>query len=179
MPNGEIGELIVHGPVVTREYVTRVETNPIAKIGENGHVWHRMGDVGYLDEDGRFWFCGRKAHRVLTEEGTMYTVCCEAITNQLAEIFRSALVGVGSAGSQTPVMICEPHKDQWPHSEQECEALLQKIREQCATSQLTAGIKPEHVLLHPSLPVDVRHNAKIFREELAVWAETQLSCDVS
>ncbi len=177
LPTGEIGELIVHGPVVTREYVTRVETNRLAKIAENGQVWHRMGDVGYFDDDGRFWFCGRKAHRVLTENGTMYTVCCEAITNQLPKVFRSALVGVGAAGSQTPIMICEPHKKDWPHSEEESEALLREIREQCASHRLTGTIKPEHILLHPSLPVDIRHNAKIFREELAVWAEQQLSCD--
>ena len=134
-------------------------------------------DSGYLDEDGRFWFCGRKAHRVLTKNGAMYTVCCEAITNQLPRVFRSALVGVGEPGLQTPVMICEPYKKDWPQSEGESESLVREIREQCASHRLTSSIQPEHVLLHPSLPVDIRHNAKIFREELSVWAEQQLSCD--
>ena len=73
VPAGEIGELIVRGAVVTREYVTRVEANALAKIADGDAVWHRMGDVGYLDDTGRFWFCGRKAHRVVTSEGTMFT----------------------------------------------------------------------------------------------------------
>ena len=29
-----------------------------------GRIWHRMGDLGYFDSEGRLWFCGRKAHRV-------------------------------------------------------------------------------------------------------------------
>ena len=38
-----------------------------------GRLWHRMGDVGYLDEHGRLWFCGRKSHRVVTPHGTLFT----------------------------------------------------------------------------------------------------------
>jgi hypothetical protein len=32
----------------------------------------------------------------------------------------------------------------------------------------------EHFLIHPSMPVDIRHNAKIFREKLAPWAARKL-----
>ena len=66
LPAGEIGELIVQGPVVTREYVTRSDANALAKIADGSNFWHRMGDVGYLDQAHRFWFCGRMAHRVTT-----------------------------------------------------------------------------------------------------------------
>ena len=72
LPTGEIGELIVTGPVVTREYVTRREWNALAKIADGPDVWHRMGDAGYFDDRERFWFCGRVAHRVLTADGPMY-----------------------------------------------------------------------------------------------------------
>jgi acyl-CoA synthetase (AMP-forming)/AMP-acid ligase II len=105
---GEIGELIVSGPVVTREYVTRTTANALGKIADGLAVWHRMGDVGYLDDRERFWFCGRMAHRVLTAAGPMYTIPCEAIFNQHPQVFRSALVGVGPAGGQRPVIIVEP-----------------------------------------------------------------------
>ena len=65
LPQGKIGELIVRGPVVTTEYVTRTDANAIAKIrDDDGGFWHRMGDVGYLDEQHRFWFCGRMSQRV-------------------------------------------------------------------------------------------------------------------
>ena len=99
LPAGEIGELIVRGPVVTRQYVTRIEANRLGKIADGGQIWHRMGDAGYLDEQGRFWFCGRVAHRVLTAAGPMYTIPCEAILNQHEAVARSA-VGIGvPAGS--------------------------------------------------------------------------------
>jgi len=173
LPHGEIGELIVHGRVVTRRYVTRTEANALAKIADGSDVWHRMGDVGYLDAHGRFWFCGRMAHRVLTAQGPMYTIPCEAIINQHPAIFRSALVGVGEPGRQRPVLIVEPWKDQWPKSPHAKAKLLAEVRQLAGKHPLTARVTD--FLLHPSFPVDIRHNAKIFREKLAVWATIQLA----
>jgi acyl-CoA synthetase (AMP-forming)/AMP-acid ligase II len=172
LPRGEIGELIVRGPVVTREYVTRIEANAWAKITDGTSVWHRMGDVGYLDERERFWFCGRMAHRVQTATGPMYTIPCEAIYNQHPAIFRSALVGVGPIGQQQPVMICEPHPVEGRRFDHNREALVAELRTLGQANPLTLRI--HDILLHPSFPVDIRHNAKIFREKLAVWAAGQL-----
>ena len=106
----QIGELVVSGPVVTSEYVTRTEWNRLAKIADDGRIWHRMGDVGYLDDRGRFWFCGRMTHRVETPDGPLYTIPCEAIFNQHADVFRSALVGIGPKGQQRPAIVVET----WP-----------------------------------------------------------------
>ncbi len=172
LATGEIGELIVRGPVVTREYATRTDANPLAKIADGDQVWHRMGDVGYLDDGDRFWFCGRKAHRVETKEGPMYTIRCEAIYNAHERIYRSALVGIGVMGQQKPVMICQPWPGRFPESEAEKEELRQELQALGRENSLTQGI--ETLLLHPSLPVDIRHNAKIFREKLAVWATSEL-----
>ncbi|MEN6496470.1 MAG: fatty acid CoA ligase family protein, partial [Thermoguttaceae bacterium] len=168
LPDGEIGELIVHGRVVTRRYVTRTETNALAKVADGAEVWHRMGDVGYFDAQGRFWFCGRMAHRVLTAHGPLYTIPCEAIVNQHPAIFRSALVGVGEPGRQRPVLIVEPWKGQMPPDAQAQGVLLAEVRQLAKRHPLTAAI--DDFLLHPAFPVDIRHNAKIFREKLAVWA---------
>ncbi len=88
MPDGQIGELIVTGPVVTREYVTRREWNGLAKIVDGTDIWHRMGDAGYLDDRQRFWFCGRVAHRVLSPDGPMFTSPCEEIFNQHPAVYR-------------------------------------------------------------------------------------------
>jgi acyl-CoA synthetase (AMP-forming)/AMP-acid ligase II len=173
LPRGEIGELIVQGPVVTRQYVTRTETNATAKIADEGQVWHRMGDAGYLDAQGRFWFCGRVAHRVRTRQGPLYTIPCEAIFNRHPAIFRSALVGIGAPGQQRPVIVLEPWKDHWPQRASAQAALLAEIRQLAQGHPLTSAI--DDFLLHSALPVDIRHNAKIFREKLAVWAQSQLS----
>jgi acyl-CoA synthetase (AMP-forming)/AMP-acid ligase II len=174
LPPGQIGELIVQGPVVTSEYVTRTETNALAKIVDGPGVWHRMGDVGYLDEEDRFWFCGRKAHRVTTREGTWFTVPCEAIFNQHPDIYRSALVGLGPAGQQTPVLIAEPRPERFPTSHSQQEKLIAELHERGQCSALTRGIARERILLHKSLPVDIRHNAKIFREQLVPWAAERI-----
>ncbi|GAA4438061.1 fatty acid CoA ligase family protein [Bremerella cremea] len=172
LPRGEIGELIVHGPVITRRYATSEEATRRSKIYDGDAVWHRMGDVGYLDEQDRFWFCGRKSHRLQTAEGAMYTIPVEAIFNTHEKIFRSALVGIGELGQQVPVVIVQPWPRMYPDTPEEIDTLLDELREIGNKSQLTQRI--EHFLLHPNFPVDVRHNSKIFREKLTLWAEDRL-----
>jgi len=172
VPTGEIGELMVSGSVVTRRYVTRVDANALHKVRDGQIVWHRMGDVGYLDDQDRFWFCGRKAHRVITADGTLFTIPCEAIANGDEAIYRSALVGVGPVGKRTPVLVLEPWPEQWPGSRAARQALLERVARRLANHRLTTGIR--HLLLRRRLPVDIRHNSKIFRERLAPWAEARL-----
>lgn len=172
LPEGEIGELIVAGPVVTRRYVTRVEANATGKIADGARLWHRMGDAGYLDDQDRFWFCGRIAHRVRTAAGTKYTIPCEAIFNRHEAVSRSALVGVGEPGRQRPVILLEPLRGKGPRTEEENRRFFEEIRELAASSPLTADI--DTFLIHPSFPVDIRHNVKIFREKLAIWAAGRL-----
>jgi acyl-CoA synthetase (AMP-forming)/AMP-acid ligase II len=144
----------------------------LAKIADGPGFWHRMGDAGHLDAQDRFWFCGRVTHRVLTAAGPMYTSCCEAIFNQHPDVYRSALVGVGPRGSQRSVVILEPRPGQFPRTAAQRSRLLAEIRELGRANPLTAAI--EDFLLHPALPVDIRHNAKIFREKLAVWAARRI-----
>lgn len=172
LPTGEIGEIIVNGPVVTREYVTRREWNALAKIAAGPDVWHRMGDAGYLDDRERFWFCGRVAHRVLTAGGPMYSTPCEEIFNVHPAVYRSALVGVGPAGRQRPVIVVECWPDKRPRRPAAKRWLLAELRALGLGNTLTRSIG--EFLLIRSMPVDIRHNAKIFREKLAVWAAGKL-----
>lgn len=168
IPRGEVGELMVRGPVVTHKYVTRTEANALHKVADGDTVWHRMGDIGYLDDQDRFWFCGRKAHRINTGVGVMYTIPSEAIFNCHESIYRSALVGVGSGKIKKPVLIAEPYSDKFPESESAKKELINELLELGGQNEITRSI--ETVLLHRSLPVDIRHNAKIFREKLTIWA---------
>ena len=165
-----IGEIVVKGPVVTRLYLNRPEQTALAKIQDtDGGVWHRMGDVGYFDAQGRLWFCGRKAHRVTTPEGILFPVPCETIFNAHSDVHRTALVGVGSQGHQRPVLVVEPRKGRFPQS------ILEKQR--FTLELLALGVEYPHtrdiqdMLFYPdTFPTDVRHNAKIQREKLAAWA---------
>jgi acyl-CoA synthetase (AMP-forming)/AMP-acid ligase II len=164
VPRGEIGEICVSGPVVTWEYKEEPEQTAAAKIWRDGEPFHRIGDLGFLDAAGRLWFCGRKSHRVRLEDGSeMYTVPCEAIFNEHPAVYRTALVGVEGA----PVIVAELE----PGVKGDRTVLANELLALGAANPLTSSI--QRVLFHSAFPVDVRHNAKIHRGELAVWAEGQ------
>lgn len=169
---GQIGEIIVTGEQVTRSYFNRTESTRLAKIEDpaNNRFFHRMGDLGYRDEVGRIWFCGRKAHRVITEEEILFSIPCEGVFNVHPEVFRTALVGVEIGGKQVPLICVEPEPGTYPDRHAQIIADLGHIAGRFAH---TATI--ERFLIHPSFPVDIRHNAKIFREKLAVWAQQQVT----
>lgn len=166
LPQGKIGELMVSGPVVSRQYVVRADQNSLHKVADGDEVWHRMGDVGYLDAQDQFWFCGRKGHRVTCGKKTWFTIPCEAVFNSHPAIYRSALVGRGKPGEQTPVMIVEPHPEQRPTTAAAEAQLIAELRELALRNPLTQRIEEFRIYPRP-LPVDIRHNSKIFREQLA------------
>ena len=165
--HGEPGELVVRGAQVTREYEQEPAHTAAAKIREGGAVWHRMGDIVREDEDGRLWFQGRKSHRVETAGGPLYPVAIENIFNTHAAVRRSALVGLGSRGSQEPVLVVELRDSARASSSLAGEILVHGHR-------LAVAQRVTRILFHPSVPVDVRHNAKIDRPQLARWAAEQV-----
>ena len=165
VPDGDIGEIVVRGALVTERYFRNEAANTQAKIPDGDGFWHRMGDLGWRDSKNRIWFCGRKSHRVTTPTGDMFTIPCEAIFNNHPGVFRSALVGVGATGRQMPVICIERTPEGRKMKKPD---LLAELQELAGTSPLTRPI--HNVLIHPGFPVDIRHNSKIFREQLAVWA---------
>ncbi|TWT99321.1 Tyrocidine synthase 3 [Botrimarina colliarenosi] len=191
LPQGEIGELIVRGPQVSQRYLEaeprpsgsdqqRPTHNEIAKIADGDTIWHRIGDVGYFDEQERFWYCGRKSQRVVTSEGTLYTECVENVFNVQPMVHRTALVGLGSRGSQLPVVVYVRvnlkrvlGRSGHPSLEELANALLVGLADVHAERFADQAGKMKF-LQRKSLPTDIRHNSKIRREELAVWAAKQL-----
>ena len=163
---GEPGEVCVRGAVVTPRYLDDERANALAKIPAETGTWHRMGDVGRLGPDGMLWFLGRKSHRLETERGVLYPVPLENLFDTTPGVARSARVGAGPRGRERPVLVVErdgsglPVKELLPRVAARAQALDPPIRD---------------VLLHPHFPVDVRHNAKIRREDLKRWAEARLS----
>ncbi|GAK60360.1 AMP-dependent synthetase and ligase [Candidatus Vecturithrix granuli] len=172
LPVGQIGEIVVKGDVVTRLYLNRPQQTDEAKIPDQDGPWHRMGDLGYLDEQERLWVCGRKAHRVETARGLLLPVQCEAIFNQHPAAARSALVGVGQFGQQRAVIIIEIKPGNAVKSNKARQRLIAELLELGRRHEHTRHI--QDVLFHPSFPVDVRHNTKIDRLKLAAWAAKQL-----
>jgi acyl-CoA synthetase (AMP-forming)/AMP-acid ligase II len=171
MPVGITGEIVVNGPTSTDMYWEREEQTRLAKIRDTeNRIWHRMGDAGYFDEQGRLWYCGRKSQRVINKDTTMYPDQIEAIFNVHPEVARTALVGIGPRGYQAPVLCVELLDKCSKHRRERIRVdLLQIGRNNPASKSIS------HILFHKSFPVDIRHNAKIGREALAAWAEGQLS----
>jgi olefin beta-lactone synthetase len=183
LPAGEVGEIIVSSPVTTQEYFNRPEATSRAKIRSAGETpaasaagtaalrWHRMGDTGWFDEQGRLWYCGRVAHTVWTDEGPLFPEQVEGVFNNHNAVDRSALVGVGEKGRQQPVIVIELHGGLIPERD-----LLSRIEDELLAMaqqhELTRQVKT--ALFHKGFPVDVRHNAKIDREGLAGWAKAEL-----
>ena len=167
---GQIGEITVAGPTATDLYYGLPEQTARAKVRDGDAIVHRMGDMGYFDEQGRLWFCGRKSQRVVTPNGTLYTEQVEPIINGHPQVFRSALVGIGPAGAQTPVMVLELEPD-IPGSEHP--RIFAELRELATRHPLTEQLS-EFRVYPKAFPVDIRHNAKIGREKLAVWAQEQV-----
>jgi acyl-CoA synthetase (AMP-forming)/AMP-acid ligase II len=173
LPQGQIGEITVKGDVVTAEYADLPEQTRLAKIHDGKAIRHRIGDLGYLDDQGRLWFCGRKNQRVMTAEGLVPTVCAEAIFNEHPRVYRSALIGLGKKRTnQVPVMVVEPEKGHFSRSKRDRQVMVQELLALAAQSDLTRGVR--QVLFCRAFPVDIRHNAKINREILTAWAEKQL-----
>lgn len=166
LPPGEIGEIIVRGPVVTKVYDALPNATAAAKIRDGDVVWHRMGDCGYFDQDGRLWFCGRMAERVETAAGLMFTEPCEQVFRAHPLVARCALIGLGPHGAQQPALVVEAK----PKSAAAAAAFGRELRVLAQVHPHTAAINLFY--FHPQFPVDVRHNAKIHRLVLARWAVT-------
>ncbi|MDR2982764.1 MAG: AMP-binding protein [Puniceicoccales bacterium] len=158
---GEIGEIIVQSPSCSREYDNNPKATALAKIPDGNNFWHRMGDLGRIDETGRIWFYGRKVEMVTTPEGPLYTESCEAVFNTHPGVFRSALIGLGTPGHQEPAIVIEPFPENFPKGTKAREKFISDLREIGEKEAHTRKIKLFFFEKH--FPVDVRHNAKIHR----------------
>lgn len=172
MKPGEIGEIVVSGACVTVAYAATsaraIQANANAKIADGERIWHRMGDVGFVDDSGRLWFCGRKAHRVETSSGPLYSIPVEAVAEAHWPA-RAALVWRGERPHQTPVVLLEH-----PVKAALARGVKMRMLELPSTSAVTDALTAVHgrsdfeVRVYPqAFPVDRRHNAKIEREFLA------------
>jgi acyl-CoA synthetase (AMP-forming)/AMP-acid ligase II len=163
LPVGAIGEIIVRGAVVTREYHSLPKATSAAKIPDSerpGGVWHRMGDCGLMDSAGRLWFLGRKVERVQTPEGTLYTEPCEQVFRAHPLARRCALITAHSL----PCIVVETT----PANKADAYRIAGELVMLGARHKHTAAIKTFYFM--GQLPVDVRHNAKIHRLAVAKWA---------
>lgn len=174
---GELGEICVRGPVVTRAYFDDDRANALSKIPDDGGAWHRTGDVGWIDGDARLWIVGRKAHRIESADGVHYPVPVENVCDLHPGVARTALVGVGAPGAQKSVLVVEAADGGVPRGERARRIARELDAMRAGRLRPVGPNRPPVIaatLFRRDFPVDVRHNAKIRREDLAVWATERI-----
>nr|WP_233275926.1 alpha/beta fold hydrolase [Isoptericola variabilis] len=166
---GVLGEVLVRAPHLKERYDRLWLTDLAAERDTPPGHWHRTGDVGHLDAAGRLWIEGRLAHVLTTVDGPLAPVAPEQHVERLPQVRRAAVVGVGPAGVQQPVVVVEPVPGAGPRRPGLAPPELSAaVREACP-------VRPAAVLVTPDLPTDVRHNSKIDRTRLAAWADRVLA----
>ena len=166
---GQVGEIAVSGLQVTPGYFEMPAETSKAKIVKDGVLWHRMGDLGWLDDDGNLWFLGRKVHRVETESSTYFSIQMEAIFNQHPKVKRSALVKIIEGSNVVPGLVIERNDG----SVKLEESFYRELLAMKDSTEFTKSIK--HFFVYKNFPVDVRHNIKIDRVKLSNWAQNKLT----
>lgn len=161
LPPGEVGEVIARSPHISEDYFRDPAATAANKVPDpDGTVWHRLGDVGFLDEQGRLWLGGRRSHRVVTPDKVYLPLQVEPVVATHPAVRRAALVSVPRAGAFVPAVCVERSTD----DRRDTATVVAELRELVDRYPTTRGIT-EFVEVR-RLPVDRRHNAKIDRPAL-------------
>lgn len=170
LSTGHVGEILVRGKHVSPEYYLDPEATRNNKVPDPQGNWHRFGDVGYLDAQGRLWVCGRVSQRVKAVDGDVFPLQVEPLFDAHRKVRRSGLVGVPGPAGELPVLCVEVQPGV---GDDELAGLREELLARAAGSGIAANIHA--ILFKRKLPVDPRHNSKIERPRLAKWAARQLS----
>ena len=163
---GTTGEIVVRCAWMRDRYDRRWATQHRA---DSPRGWHRTGDVGHFDEQGRLWVEGRLAHVLVTADGPVTPVAAELVAQPAARVPLAALVGVGPAGAQVPVIVLLAPGPALGLADAD---LTSRVRE--AVREAT-GLELAAVLTMRSLPVDVRHRSKVDRIRIGREAAVYLA----
>ena len=158
---GSIGEIIVSGPhVATQYYGDNGEIFLYNKIVDNEKkIWHRMGDIGYLDEDGRIWLAGRKNNIYSLENKMFYPLMIECMIDTLPEISKSALVKFSHHNKNEiqALLVVEPANKKILKDRKSRVYLRNKIISICRSKNFHI----DAVVFMKKIPLDPRHNTKV------------------
>ena len=93
LPAGEVGEICISGSTVMAGYLTESREPGVGLYyDEEGTAWVRSGDLGYVDEDGFFFFAGRKKRLIIISGYNVYPVDIENLMDTLPFIKESCAV---------------------------------------------------------------------------------------
>ena len=143
LPANVPGEIVVNGEHVLPGYV-HGHGDEETKFRIDGALWHRTGDMGYLDAEGRLWLLGRRAARIEDQRGTLYPFAVECAVSSHTAVRRAA-----AAALHEQRILALEFNEHLPSPDIE------------AIGQTVAWADFDVVRVYDHLPVDRRHNAKI------------------
>ncbi len=147
LPLGETGEIVVTGDHVLQGYLDGIgDIQTKFKVGEQ--IWHRTGDAGYLDDQGRLWLLGRDRAQIQDDRGRIYPFAVECAVTQMDQVHRSALIQHQDQRVLV-VELCQPGGAKSPRDR------IMQIEQNLSWANL------DYILIVDRVPVDRRHNAKV------------------
>ena len=159
LPTNQIGEILVSSPFVTPGYFSNANATSLSKYYDGERLWHRMGDMGYLDDEQQLWFCGRKSHSFLLDQKRLHSTPIEGVFYQNNQIDRCALIPLTQNGEKSACLVVEETR---AFDKEKIEKELLKLAKENPHTQSVSKI-----VFYKKFPVDPRHNIKIDREKLA------------
>ena len=153
LPNGEVGELMVAGPLVMMGYFGN-DTATREAIEPDG--WLHSGDLAKMDDEGYIFIVDRKKDMILTAGYNIYPAEIERVISGHPNV---AMVGVGAKPDPEKGEIAKAYVVLKPNES----CLPQEIQEYCR-DHLAAYKVPREVQLVPDLPTT--STGKILRREL-------------
>ena len=125
-----IGEIVVRGKNVLEGYVGGIGDKE-NKISVDGKIYHRTGDLGYIDNRGRLWLQGRKKSPFFNVEAALHT---------RTELGKTAIVKINDK-----IYLVLEEKDRISP------AILHQIE----------FVKIESIIYVKNIPMDKRHSSKV------------------
>lgn len=160
--HGEVGELLVSGPQVCKDYYNNPEAVRVNKVKDGDVVWHRTGDLAYFDSKGMLWVVGR-VHNAIQRKGSWYyPIGAELIIRKLAFVKQAAFVGIPDPdlGEKTVAVFSTFEKPK------EAEKLKHLVKKELEKKNIPVDL----TVYMDAIPLDPRHHSKIdynrLKEEL-------------
>jgi acyl-CoA synthetase (AMP-forming)/AMP-acid ligase II len=159
---GKIGEFICTGDHVCRDYYNNPAAFSGAKIlGEDGRVWHRTGDLGYLDKDQNLWIVGRTNNAIERRGEYFFPVRAEVLLKRLPFTGRCAFLGLTSGQGQTTAAVIELKSEIAEQNKINLDFDFKSALTEIQRLFKKNNIPLDSVYFVGEVPMDPRHHSKV------------------
>jgi len=163
LPTNTVGEILVTGNHVVKTYIDgrgNAETKIAIKTQTGQKVWHRTGDAGYIDDEGRLWLMGRCASKIDDAQGEVYPFQVEAAASEISSLRRATCL---RSDSKRILVVEKKQREFFSKSKDEATtsvSFVQTIR------NAFSWLHFDEIRIVSKIPMDVRHSAKIQYSQL-------------